>query len=60
MAENKKVLDEAIKALEDYYVENGNGHDLTYTFGFFDALAALREFRQRVPDFDKSRASAAV
>ena len=60
LAENKKVIDAAVKALEEYYVENGQGRDLKYTFGFFDALAALKDFGRNLPDFDKNRASAAV
>ena len=60
MAENKKIIDAAIQALEDYYVENGQGRDMKYAFGFFDALAALKDFGNNLPDFDRSRASAAV
>ena len=54
MAENKKIIDAAIKALEDYYVENGNNHDLQYTFGYFDALAALKDFQKTLPS-DRKR-----
>ena len=42
LAENKKILEDAIKALEEYYVEYGQGRDIKYAFGFFDALAVLR------------------
>ena len=60
MAENKKIIDAAIQALEEYYVENGSGRDLKYAFGFFDALVALKDFGKNLPDFDKKRAPAVM
>ena len=36
-------MEKAIKALENYYRENGRGRSLEYTYGFMDALAVLRE-----------------
>lgn len=54
MVNNKSLIDAAIKALEDYYTEYGSSRDLHYTFGFFDALAALKDFKQTL-ESDRKR-----
>lgn len=54
MVNSKTLIDAAIKALEEYYVEYGSGRDIHYTFGFFDALAALKDFKRTV-ESDRKR-----
>ena len=36
------VIELVVKMLEDYYTENCSGESMEYTFGFMDALAAVR------------------
>ena len=44
------MIDPYVKALEDYYQEYGEGKSLEYTYGYMDALAALRDsVRQNAP-----------
>ncbi len=54
MVNGKALIEAAIKALEEYYVEYGSGRDIQYTFGFFDALAALKDFQKTLPS-DRKR-----
>lgn len=54
MVKEKTLINAAIKALEKDYVENGSSHDIHYTFGYFDALAALKDFKKHL-DSDKKR-----
>lgn len=36
------VIEIVVKMLEDYYAEYGKGRTMEYTYGFMDALAAVR------------------
>ena len=40
----KTVLESAILELMDHYKEYGSGRSLDYTYGYMDALAALRAY----------------
>lgn len=40
------VIEYVVRALEDYYAEHRSGKSLDYTFGFMDALAAVREMSE--------------
>lgn len=59
MVNSKALIEAAIKALEKYYVENGSGQDVHYTFGYFDAVAALKDFKKTLPS-DRKRVIEAV
>ena len=37
------VIEIAVRALEDYYAENGTDRSMEYTYGYMDALAVLRQ-----------------
>ena len=43
----KEILEKTIQKMEDYYAENGKTKSLDYAFGFFDAVAVLREMAER-------------
>ena len=36
------VIEIVVKMLEDYYTEYSKGRTMEYTYGFMDALAAVR------------------
>ena len=40
------VIEYVVRALEDYYAEHHSGKSMEYTFGFMDALAAVREMSE--------------
>ncbi len=43
MADYRDALKAALQKLNEYYCEFGNDKDLQYTYGFFDAVAVIRE-----------------
>jgi hypothetical protein len=44
----EKNIEAAIAALEDFYAEHvGANKSIEYAYGFFDALAVLREMKER-------------
>ncbi len=43
MADYRDVLNAALQKMNEYYCEFGNDKDLQYTYGFFDAVAVIRE-----------------
>ena len=51
MADYKDVLKYALRKLEECYCEFGNNKDMQYTYGFFDAVAVIRELSESpLPD----------
>ena len=40
------VIEIVVRMLEDYFAENCSGRSLDYTYGFMDALAAVREMSE--------------
>ena len=40
-------MEDIIKAMEDYFAEYGRGRGMEYTYGFMDALAAVKEYAER-------------
>lgn len=40
------VLEIALRALEDWYVEYGKGRSLEYAYGYMDALAVIRQMSE--------------
>ena len=40
------TLDEIINALLNYYIENGSNATMEYTYGYLDAVAAVRELQR--------------
>jgi len=40
------VLEIVVKMLEDYYTEYGTDRSMEYTYGFMDALAAVRRMSE--------------
>lgn len=43
---DKGKLEYAIKALEEFYAEHGESKTLDYAYGFFDAVAVIRELAE--------------
>ena len=43
----KKTLDVVIEALEDYFKEYGKESPREYYYGFFDAMAVVRDLMKR-------------
>ncbi len=43
MAENKNCIDKVIEALEAHYNKTSRNRTMEYTYGYFDALAILKE-----------------
>lgn len=41
--DKRKVIEEVIAAMMEYYHENGREKPMEYTFGFMDALGAVRD-----------------
>lgn len=46
MADYRDVLKVALQKMNEYYCEFGNDKDLQYTYGFFDAVAVIRELSE--------------
>ena len=46
MADYRDALKVALQKMNDYYCEFGNDKDLQYTYGFFDAVAVIRELSE--------------
>lgn len=43
----KKTLDAVIEALETYFEEHGKKTPMEYYYGFFDAMAVVRDLMKR-------------
>ncbi len=41
----ESIIEDAIEAMEKYYTEYGETKTLDYAFGFFDAIAVLRDMQ---------------
>ena len=52
MKDCREILEFVMTKLEDHYREYGDGRDLTYTYGFFDAVAVVRDMISEVPPSD--------
>ena len=51
MANCKDILKYALRKLEESYCDFGNDKDMQYTFGYFDAVAVIRELSESpLPD----------
>lgn len=46
MADYRDALKVALQKMYDYYCEFGKDKDLQYTYGFFDAVAVIRELSE--------------
>jgi len=51
----KSIIEDAIEAMEKYYTEYGETQTLDYAFGFFDAIAVLRDMQKRTTLKDNKR-----
>ena len=40
------IIEILIRALEEYYTENGESRSMEYTYGFMDALGVLRQMSE--------------
>ena len=59
MKDYRDVLVCILNKLEEHYQEYGNGKDMTYTYGFFDAVAVVRNMTEAPPS-DMKRYEAMV
>lgn len=48
IVDKRKVLEEVIENMMEYYHENGREKPLEYTFGFMDALGAVRDLARAI------------
>ena len=46
MTDCRDILKTALRKLEEYYCEFGRNKDMQYTYGFFDAVAVIRELSE--------------
>jgi len=51
----KSIIEDAIEAMEKYYTEYGGEKTMDYSYGFFDALAVLRDMQKRTARKDNKR-----
>ena len=47
--DKRKVIEEVIAVMMEYYHENEREKPLEYTFGFFDAIGAIRDMCANAP-----------
>ena len=52
MKDYREIIDTVLEKLEDHFEEYGKGRELTYTYGFFDAVAVVRNMMTEVPPSD--------
>ena len=59
MKDYREIIDTVLEKLEDHFEEYGKGRELTYTYGFFDAVAVVRNMTEAPPS-DMKRYEAMV
>lgn len=55
MAEYTETLKYALNKMEEYYLEYGNKKDMKYAYGYFDAIAVIRNMLSEPPLSDRKR-----